>query len=111
MMLCELLWRQIPKLSFLADVAFGGVFRCTVDLLDKFGKDRVFSTPLTSGCGMIHPDTDLEKLYDLRQERRQQIVAMMSSASSICVNVCSVISCSGVKRPCSRLFLCDTSSR
>jgi len=27
-------------------VAFGGVFRCTVDLRDKFGKDRVFNTPL-----------------------------------------------------------------
>lgn len=29
------------------DVAFGGVFRCTVGLVDAFGKDRVFSTPLT----------------------------------------------------------------
>jgi len=28
------------------DVAFGGVFRCTVGLADKFGKDRVFNTPL-----------------------------------------------------------------
>jgi len=28
------------------DVAFGGVFRCTVDLLEKFGKDRCFNTPL-----------------------------------------------------------------
>ena len=28
------------------DVAFGGVFRCTVNLQDKFGKDRVFNTPL-----------------------------------------------------------------
>ncbi|KAI9295597.1 hypothetical protein K502DRAFT_324262 [Neoconidiobolus thromboides FSU 785] len=29
------------------DVAFGGVFRCTSGLADKFGKDRVFNTPLT----------------------------------------------------------------
>lgn len=29
------------------DVAFGGVFRCTVGLKDKFGKDRVFNTPLS----------------------------------------------------------------
>jgi len=28
------------------DVAFGGVFRCTVGLKDKFGGDRVFNTPL-----------------------------------------------------------------
>jgi len=28
------------------DVAFGGVFRCTVGLEEKFGKDRVFNTPL-----------------------------------------------------------------
>jgi len=29
------------------DVAFGGVFRCTVNLADTFGHDRVFNTPLT----------------------------------------------------------------
>lgn len=29
------------------DVAFGGVFRCTVGLRDKFGPDRVFNTPLS----------------------------------------------------------------
>lgn len=28
------------------DVAFGGVFRCTVDLKEKYGEDRVFNTPL-----------------------------------------------------------------
>ncbi|KAI0899265.1 thiamine diphosphate-binding protein [Annulohypoxylon nitens] len=34
-------------LVFGEDVAFGGVFRCTVKLLDRFGGARVFNTPLT----------------------------------------------------------------
>lgn len=29
------------------DVAFGGVFRCSIGLRDKYGKDRVFNTPLS----------------------------------------------------------------
>lgn len=29
------------------DVSFGGVFRCTAGLLQRFGKDRVFNTPLS----------------------------------------------------------------
>ncbi|KAG7343222.1 thiamine diphosphate-binding fold protein [Nitzschia inconspicua] len=29
------------------DVAFGGVFRCTQGLREKFGEDRVFNTPLS----------------------------------------------------------------
>ncbi|CAG8471550.1 43_t:CDS:2 [Diversispora eburnea] len=29
------------------DVAFGGVFRCTLGLTEIFGRDRVFNTPLT----------------------------------------------------------------
>ena len=29
------------------DVGFGGVFRCSQDLLGEFGKDRVFNTPLS----------------------------------------------------------------
>lgn len=29
------------------DVAFGGVFRCSVDLREKFGAHRVFNTPLS----------------------------------------------------------------
>ncbi|XP_045483335.1 2-oxoisovalerate dehydrogenase subunit beta, mitochondrial [Harmonia axyridis] len=29
------------------DVGFGGVFRCTVGLRDKYGKERIFNTPLS----------------------------------------------------------------
>ena len=34
------------------DVGFGGVFRCTVDLVEQFGKERCFNTPL---CEQVSP--------------------------------------------------------
>lgn len=39
--------RDDKVVIFGEDVGFGGVFRCSVDLRDKFGRDRVFNAPLT----------------------------------------------------------------
>jgi 2-oxoisovalerate dehydrogenase E1 component beta subunit len=37
-----------PKaVIFGEDVAFGGVFRCTINLREKYGNSRVFNTPLS----------------------------------------------------------------
>lgn len=44
----EIALRTDPEsILFGEDVAFGGVFRCSVDLREKFGAHRVFNTPLS----------------------------------------------------------------
>jgi hypothetical protein len=40
------------QIIFGEDVAFGGVFRCTVGLREVFGNDRVFNTPLCEQVSM-----------------------------------------------------------
>ncbi len=40
------------------DVKFGGVFRCTMGLNEKYGTDRVFNTPISAhhdGIGFTRP--------------------------------------------------------
>ena len=38
--------RDDSAIVFGQDVAFGGVFRCSIGLKDQFGGDRVFNTPI-----------------------------------------------------------------
>ncbi|XP_034945830.1 2-oxoisovalerate dehydrogenase subunit beta, mitochondrial isoform X2 [Chelonus insularis] len=42
-----ILEKDSNSVIFGEDVAFGGVFRCTVGLKNRFGNDRVFNTPLS----------------------------------------------------------------
>ena len=32
---------------------FGGVFRCTAGLQEKYGKSRCFDTPINQGCSTL----------------------------------------------------------
>ena len=44
---CVTCSRWCRALCFGEDVRFGGVFRCTLGLFERFGRDRVFNTPLS----------------------------------------------------------------
>ncbi|EIW84882.1 pyruvate dehydrogenase [Coniophora puteana RWD-64-598 SS2] len=45
--LSTVLSKDDTAVVFGEDVAFGGVFRCTMGLSEEFGRDRIFNTPLT----------------------------------------------------------------
>lgn len=46
-------WGAGRSYVFGEDVGFGGVFRCTTGLRDRFGKHRVFNTPLCEQVSSI----------------------------------------------------------
>mmetsp|Transcript_7441 Transcript_7441/g.9462 ORF Transcript_7441/g.9462 Transcript_7441/m.9462 type:complete len:434 (-) Transcript_7441:364-1665(-) len=52
------------------DVAFGGVFRCTTGLREKYGKHRVFNTPLTevgiAGMAIGYAATDSTAIGEIQ---------------------------------------------
>lgn len=64
-------WLKL-KLSviFGEDVAFGGVFRCTSDLKNRFGKERVFNTPLCeqgiAGFGIGLANTGMTAIAEIQ---------------------------------------------
>ena len=53
------LGRDESTIIFGEDVKFGGVFRCTNGLMEKYGEDRVFNTPL---CEQVQKNTNYPKL-------------------------------------------------
>lgn len=51
--LMEMVFVSDSAYVFGEDVGFGGVFRCTTGLADRFGKNRVFNTPLCEQVSLL----------------------------------------------------------
>jgi Transketolase, pyrimidine binding domain len=65
----------ISTIVFGEDVSFGGVFRCTAGLADRFGRARVFNTPLSEqvsekrGCWFFFVGTRRASTHRLFNDR------------------------------------------
>jgi 2-oxoisovalerate dehydrogenase E1 component beta subunit len=79
------------------DVSFGGVFRCTVDLVEEFGKERCFNTPLCEqgiagfAIGMAaqghRPVAEIQfadYIFPVRMQQQQQQQQRQQHSSAYC---------------------------
>jgi len=98
MYLESLEWRSYV---FGEDVGFGGVFRCTTGLAERFGKSRVFNTPLCEqgivgfGIGLAAMVTSSLLLFLLFTSHCYHIILLvtysLAGKSSYCGNsVCGL---------------------
>lgn len=64
------------------DVAFGGVFRCTVGLLERFGR-RVFNTPLAEQVSSCQCGLRVSRLSALKHNTSRALLTTDNSTATV----------------------------